>query len=235
MITLLSRLLFLAILAVGGYFLWKYLDRRAKKKTPVDILQEAIESQTAGLHAAMETLRASESYVRQLAEEVAAREKDVQGLDNRARGLAKEGRDEQASVVIQQLEAKERDLEKKKAQHAKALQDHQGYSQTVDELRQSIHNLKQETNELQIRSKLARTEQQAATLAAAMQTGVDSTGLQSAREQLEEQIVQAKAEAQLNRDLTQGSSTEDEYLKEATAEQPSSVAERLARYKQEQT
>ena len=230
MTTLLIRLVFLVALVAAGWAAWNLWKRFQRKKTPEEKLQDIIDEQTEGLHAATEALRASESYVRQIGKEVEAREKDVSLLEARVRKLVNGGQEEDAKVAIRTLQSKEADLDAKKAAHAKAVEEHHQYARVVDEYRQSIKDLKQEASELQIRSKLARAEQRAASLATDMKTGMDVVGLQSARDELEQRITVAKAEAEIDRKLN--TSPEDEFLRHAI-ESDTSVEDRLAQFKRE--
>jgi len=230
MTTLLIRLVFLVALVAAGWAIWQIWKRYKKKQSPEDKLNEIIDEQTEGLHAAAEALRASESYVRQIEREVEARRKDVRLLDARVKKQLGEGNEEGAKATIATLQVKERDLAEKETAHTKAVEEHQKYARVVDEYRQNIKDLKQEASELQIRSKLAKAEQRAQALHADMKTSMDTVGLQAARDELEQQIVVAKSEAEIDRRLA--SSPEDEFLDHADRGD-TSVDDRLAQYKKE--
>lgn len=230
MFTLFIRLIFLVAAAAAIWAIWKAWERRSKKKSPEEKLQDIIDEQTEGLHAATEALRASESYVRQIGKEVEAREEDVTRLEARVKILVRDHRDDEAKGAIRMLQTKENDLADKKTAHERAVAEHHKYALVVDEYRQSIKDLKQEANELQIRSKLATAERRAASLATDMKSSLDTVGLQSARDELEQRIAVAKAEADVDRKLA--STPEDEFLR-ASAESDTTVEDRLAQFKRE--
>ena len=95
--------------------------------------------------------------------------------------------------------------------YQKAMKRHQASVEIVEAYRTSIKNLKQEASELQLRVNLAAAERDAAALGANVETHIDTSGYEKAKEELEDRIRKLTAEAEIDTRLI--AKPGDEFLK----------------------
>ena len=209
---MLIRILFLLGLAVAVFAITTVLRKRKQlKDNPYERIQTAINEETEKLHNAAQVLRASENFIRQLQREVEVRKVDINTLNAQIKKLASEDKDEQARIYISTLTHKETEMALADDKYQKAMKRHQASVEIVEAYRTSIKNLKQEASELQLRVNLAAAERDAAALGANVETHIDTSGYEKAKEELEDRIRKLTAEAEIDTRLI--AKPGDEFLK----------------------
>ena len=209
---MLIRILFLLGLAVAVFAITTVLRKRKQlKDNPYERIQTAINEETEKLHNAAQALRASEHFIRQLQREVEVRKADINTLNAQIKKLAAEDKDEQARIYISTLTHKETEMAMADEKYQKAMKRHQASVEIVEAYRTSIKNLKQEASELQLRVNLAAAERDAAALGANVETHIDTSGYEKAKEELEDRIRKLTAEAEIDTRLI--AKPGDEFLK----------------------
>jgi len=205
------RFLFLFGLAVACFAVMAIIRKRQQiKNNPYERLQTAINDETEKMHAAAQALRSSENFIRQLRREVEVRKIDISTLNAQVHKLAAEDKDEQARIYITTLGHKEKELEIADEKYQKSMKRHQASVEIVEAYRTSIKNLKQEASELQLRVSLAAAERDASALRANVETHIDTSGYEKAKEELEERIRRLTAEAEIDDKLV--AKPENEFL-----------------------
>lgn len=220
----LTIILFTIGLVIWG--IWQIFNEKSKKKSPEEKFNDIIQEQTEELNAAIKALRESESYIRQLRNELDAKQEDINQLKYKINNLIQQGNEEEAKYTISKLQNKENYAKEKEENYKKAIDEHQRCIKIVEKYKEYINDLKQESRELNVRSKLAITEKSAASLAVNIKSNIDTIGLQSIRDELEQKISKNKAESHIDTKLSEYQ--EDEYYNT-----DSSVEERLEQFKKE--
>ena len=193
------RTLFFIGLTIAAFAVAVIIRRyQQRKNNPYERLQAAINDETEKLHNASQALRASENFLRQLQREIESRKADINTLNAEVKKLASEDKDEQARIYLGTLSHKEKELAVAEEKHQKALERHEASVEIVEAYRTSIKNLKQEASELQLRVNLAAAERDAAALGANVETHIDTTGYDKAKEELEDRIRHLTAEAEID-------------------------------------
>lgn len=226
MIMLLMGIVIPICIVLGGLAAYPRLARK-RKKSPQQLMKELINQQTIGLNSAVEALLASKEYVYQLEQEATLRETDISVLETKIKELIVQGNDEEAKLAIVRLQIREKDLQMEESRITKAKEEHKKYALIVDEYRQEIKKLRQESKELEFRSKLAIADKQVSGL---ISVNENSMHLQQIREELETQISKDSIEAQINRSI--GNSAEEHFLLEST-KNDNIVNNRLIEFKKE--
>lgn len=164
---------------------------KKKKEEPKDSrkeLQDTINVHATKLRTGRAAIESSASNVRKLERDVQASEQDINTLESRIQSAIEESDDEKAKKFLKRLNSEKDELASKLKTLDEGKQKHKDNQKHIDSYNKEINQAKDKAKNLSIDLDLAEVNKEASTFDVS-----DSTS------EIEQQINQANAEAEINR------------------------------------
>jgi len=201
------------LLAIGLFVAFCILSKDARrfiafkagslkeKENPHQHLQKIIDEQTTNKHSAMNAVRASEEFLREIERVYATISEDAIVLQSRLDKALENGDDNKAKIALVRLNEINEKLVRRKDQLEKQLLVHKTKLQTVEKYDEKIRHFREMSKSLKIESDFAIANRVAADFELDLKTRLDNSGVDSTIEEIKNNINQDTNAASLSRKL----------------------------------